>query len=124
MVVLVDTSVWIDYIRKTDDRLTNLLEAGDVVMHPYVAGELMLGNIAGIYEIVADLREMRQAMVATNDDTLNFIVEQKLSGSGIGYVDANLLASVSLTPGALVWTRDKRLQRVAERLSLATDFQD
>jgi hypothetical protein len=42
-----------------------------------------------------------------------------LSGLGIGYVDAHLLASVKLTDDARLWTRDGRLAAAAARLDLA-----
>jgi hypothetical protein len=38
---------------------------------------------------------------------------------GIGYIDAHLLAAVRLTPGTLLWTRDKRLLEVATKLGVA-----
>jgi hypothetical protein len=37
----------------------------------------------------------------------------------IGYVDAHLLAGVRLTPGASLWTHDKRLQTAAAHLNVA-----
>ena len=44
---LVDTSVWIDHLRKRDQRLARLLEDNSVLMHPGVRGELALGSLAG-----------------------------------------------------------------------------
>ncbi|MCH1999619.1 VapC toxin family PIN domain ribonuclease, partial [Achromobacter xylosoxidans] len=46
---------------------------------------------------------------------------ERLFGKGIGYVDLHLLASTRLTPGAALWTRDKRLQALATTLGLAVD---
>lgn len=37
---------------------------------------------------------------------------------------AGLLAAVRLTPGASLWTRDKRLRAVAGRLALAAQIGD
>jgi hypothetical protein len=50
---------------------------------------------------------------------LDFIERQTLFGSGLGYIDIHLLASVRLTPGALLFTRDKRLNKAATRTSVA-----
>ncbi len=37
----------------------------------------------------------------------------------LGYVDVHLLASVALTPGTRLWTRDARLRRMADSLGFA-----
>jgi hypothetical protein len=60
-----------------------------------------------------------RAELATDAEVLGFINRQALFGRGIGYVDVHLLASVRLTPGAELWTRDNRLRSVAEELGLA-----
>ncbi len=65
------------------------------------------------------LQDLRQATVAHDDEVMHLIGQHALFGLGIGYVDVHLLAAVRLTVGALLWTRDKRLFAVAERLSLA-----
>jgi hypothetical protein len=54
-------------------------------------------------------------------EVLAVIAEEKLSGLGIGLVDVHLLASARATPEALLWTRDRRLAVVAERLALRFD---
>lgn len=121
MRALVDTSIWIDHFRRTDPVLVELLDRGDVVMHPFVLGELFLGHVPRISEMIADLSALPQAIVASTDEILKFIAGRKLSGSRVGYVDAHLLASAALTPETLVWTRDKRLLALAQSLSLSAD---
>lgn len=54
--------------------------------------------------------------MATPDETLLLIDSAALRGTGIGYVDAHLLASVRLLPGASLWTHDRRLAAQADRL--------
>ncbi len=88
-------------------------------MHPWVIGEVALGNIRNRTEWLVEMRHLQQAVVARNDEVDAMIEREKLFGFGIGYVDAHLLASVRLTHGALLWTRDKRLAAAAERLSVA-----
>ena len=44
-VILADTSIWIDHFRRSDLRLARFLDRGDVVMHPFVLGELALGYL-------------------------------------------------------------------------------
>jgi predicted nucleic acid-binding protein len=119
--VLVDTSIWIDHFRRGDARLAQLLDRGEVAMHPFVVGELLLGSALGSDNLIGDLNTLPSTSVASSDEVLKFITNRKLPGSGIGYVDAHLLAAAALTPETLIWTRDKRLLAAAQSLSLAAD---
>jgi predicted nucleic acid-binding protein len=120
--VLADTSIWINHFRRSDLQLSKLLERGDVVMHPFIVGELLLGYVPKITEMIDDLNALPKAVVASFDEVLNFITDRKLQGLGIGYVDAHLLAAAALTPETRIWTRDKRLLAAAQSLSLAAEF--
>jgi predicted nucleic acid-binding protein len=118
-VILVDTSVWVDHLRGTDEILVQLLDRKMVLGHPFVIGELALGRLRRRDVILSDLRQLPQASVATHIEVLQFIEREELFGRGIGYVDAHLLVSVRLTPNTALWTRDKPLQAAAEKLGLA-----
>ena len=122
--ILADTSIWIDHFRRSDLRLARFLDRGDVVMHPFVLGELALGYVPRIAEMIEDLRALPRAVVADTDEVLKFIAHRKMSGSGIGYVDAHLLAAVALASETFLWTRDKRLHTAAQSLSLAAEIQE
>jgi hypothetical protein len=124
MTVLADTSIWIDHFRRGDRQLAQFLDRGEVVMHAFVIGELALGSVSKSTAMMDDLHDLPKAAVANTDEILKFITERKLSGSGIGYVDAHLLAAAALGPETLVWTRDKRLKSVARSLSLAADIHE
>jgi predicted nucleic acid-binding protein len=104
--------------------LVRLLDRGDVVMHPFVIGELVLGYLPRIAEMIEDLGTLPKAIVADTDEVLKFIAHRKLSGSGIGYVDAHLLAAAALAPETFLWTRDKRLHATAQSLALAAESQE
>ena len=117
--ILVDTSVWVDHLRSADDVLAHLLDAGQVVMHPFIVGELALGSLHRRDLILQTLQDLQQVDVATQQEVLHFIARHGLFGRGIGYVDAHLLASIRLTAGVSLWTRDKRLLVVAEPLGMA-----
>ncbi len=117
--ILVDSSVWIGHLRDGDQVLTALLDRGEVLLHPWVIGELALGHLRGRAEILRLLAHLPQAMVATPVELLGFIERHGLSGLGIGYVDAHLLAATMLTHDAKLWTRDRRLHAAAERLDVA-----
>lgn len=117
--ILVDTSVWIDHLHHGDEVLASLLTAERVLAHPFVIGELALGNLQARDVILSTMRKLPQATVAHPEDVLHFINREALSGLGIGYVDAHLLAAARLTPGTSLWTRDKRLHAAAGKLGLA-----
>lgn len=113
---LVDTSVWVDHLRGGDAALVALLEQSAVVMHPFVVGELACGSLQDRSAVLGLLRGLPAAVMATDDEVLHCIEHHALHGRGIGYVDAHLLASVLLTPGASLWTRDRRLRQLADGL--------
>lgn len=119
MMVLVDTSVWIDHLRNGESLLAGLLESNRVLSHPFVRGELALGNLKQRRTILSALDNLPQAPVVYSDEINFFIETQSLFGLGIGLIDAHLLASTRLAPPAELWTRDKRLLAVAMRLNLA-----
>lgn len=119
--ILVDSSVWIDHLRSGDPVLTGLLGSGSVLAHPFVIGELALGSLRRRELVLASLRDLPQATMAEDSEVGSFIEQHTLFGLGIGYVDAHLLASVKLTPGSSLWTRDRRLSEAAVRLGLAAD---
>jgi predicted nucleic acid-binding protein len=116
--ILVDTSVWVDHLRRGDARLQALLGAGQVLVHSFVIGELALGNLRGRDAILQSLQDLPKAVSAEASEVLDFIERNALFGLGIGYVDAQLLASARLS-ATLLWTHDKRLHEVAVRLGLA-----
>ena len=117
--ILVDTSIWVDYFRAGDPTLTSLLSAGSVIVHPLVIGELSVGNLRDRELILRDLHKLTFSASATDAEVLAFISRHRFYGLGIGYVECHLLAGVALTPGTSFWTRDKRLSLVAVRLGLA-----
>lgn len=117
--ILVDTSVWVDHLRSADAELADALERGAVVMHSFVVGELGCGNLNDRAAILELLQDLPTAVAANSDEVLGFIERHGLHGKGIGYVDVHLLASVALTDGSKLWTRDKRLRAVAQGLALA-----
>ena len=117
--ILVDTSIWIDHLNRGDAVLSERLEQGRVLMHPCVLGELAMGSLRQREEILEALGDLPRAEVATDAEVLRFVRDETLYGVGIGYVDAQLLAAVRLTRDARLWTRDKRLLVVAERMGMA-----
>lgn len=116
--ILVDSSVWVGHLRHGDQRLVTLLEASQVLTHPFVVGEIALGSLKNRETILGSLRGLPQAATATDEEVQKFIESNALFGLGIGYIDAHLLAAVRLDAGSQLWTRDKRLGAIANRMGL------
>lgn len=117
--ILVDTAVWIDHLRTGNAALVELLDRSSVIAHPWVIGELALGNLSNRAEILGLLHGLPQATVARHDEMLGLIEHDGLYGTGLGYVDAQLLAASMLTPDTRLWSTDKQLVAVATRLGLS-----
>jgi predicted nucleic acid-binding protein len=115
--ILADTSIWVDHLKKGSRPLAALLDGGNVLVHPWILGELALGGISD--RTLALLKALPTAAIASDDELLEFIAHAQLAGSGIGYVDSQLLAATRLTPDGRLWTADAKLRTVAERLALA-----
>ena len=120
--ILVDTSVWVDHLRRGDPGLVDLLERSIVMMHPFVVGEIACGTLHNRESILELLQDLPTAAMAEDNEVLRFIESHVLHDKGIGYVDVHLLASVALTEGARIWTRDKKLRLVAQMIGCA--YQD
>lgn len=120
--ILVDTSVWIDHFRQGDLELTDLLNSGNVLSHQFIIGEIALGNLHNRDFILGTLQNLPQATIASDKEILHFIHSYSLFGKGIGYIDAHLLATTMLSPGSLLWTRDKRLLTEASRLGVCVNL--
>ena len=114
--VLVDTSVWVDHLRLGNASLSALLQRAQVCTHPFVLGELALGNLQQTDAAFEALQGLPQLTAAHDDEVLGLIARRALGGRGIGYVDAHLVTSVFLTPGCRLWTQDQRLHQVAKEL--------
>jgi len=112
-VILVDTSIWIDHLRSGSPALAALLQNDLVCAHDFVIGELACGNLRNRTELLGLLQSLPRLAAATADEALFFIEQQHLMGRGIGYIDAHLLAA-AVMHGARLWTKDKRLNAIAE----------
>lgn len=119
--ILVDTSIWVDHLRAGHPVLVRLLEHGQVLGHPWVVGEIALDSLHRRQHVLGLLEGLPQAQVATASEVVAFVERHGLYGMGIGFVDAQLLASARLTSDARLWTGDKRLADAASRLDLLAE---
>ena len=116
--ILVDTSVWVDHLRRTELELVRLLDNGEVMIHPFIIGELACGNLSNRNELLTLFRNLPQAVVASHEEVMTLIEQESLMGKGLGYVDMHLLAS-SLLSDCKLWTKDKRLVAVVKEIGAA-----
>ena len=107
-----DSSVWIGHFRASENRLIPALDAGQVVMHPFVAGELACGNLRNRIRTLEYFAAMPSAVVAGHSETMEFMERFALCGRGIGWIDAHLIVSAQLSTCAL-WSLDQRLNQAA-----------
>ncbi len=117
--VLIDTSVWVEHFRQCNDAVKDLLELDMALSHPMVRLELACGTPpAPRAQTLHDLDLLQQTQQASLQEVMDFIEREKLYGLGCGLVDMVLLASTMITPGAQLWTLDKRLAALAERFGV------
>lgn len=117
--ILADTSVWVGHLRQGEPELASLLDRGQILIHPFVIGEIALGTLRQRATVLDALGHLPRAVLAADSEVLDLIDVRSLAGRGIGLVDAHLLASLYLTPGSVLWTKDKRLRDVAASLGKA-----
>ena len=117
--VLVDTSVWVDHFRKGNARLERLLVSDAVLCHPWVLGEMACGTPPAREQTLADLATLQMVKTSSVSELMAFVEREQLYGLGCGLIDLGLLASVLITPGAQLWTLDKRLGTLAKRFEVA-----
>jgi predicted nucleic acid-binding protein len=116
--ILADTSIWIDHLRSGNKDMRKLLHEGNIVIHPFVVAELALGSIRERSKTLALLDLLPQVRMAQMSEVRHAIEARRLHSVGIGLIDAHLIASVFLNSSTLLWTRDKRLRKVAEGLGI------
>nr|WP_210290092.1 type II toxin-antitoxin system VapC family toxin [Rhizobium skierniewicense] len=116
---MVDTSIWIDHFRHHDDELRKIIEADNLLCHPAIIGELGLGSLRNRNDVITFLAAQQEVLVATHDEVMVMIDRHSLFSMGIGYTDANLLASTLIDTRAVLWTRDKRLAAAAQKAGAA-----
>jgi predicted nucleic acid-binding protein len=117
--ILADTSVWIDHLRGRLTGLGSRLDRGEIMMHPFVIGEVMLSGAYHRRGTIELLHRLPLAPLPRVEEAEALIVRESLDGRGVGYVDAVLLAAVQLRPGAQLWTLDRKLGSVAVAMSIA-----
>lgn len=115
--ILVDTSVWVQHLRRGSRELEALLPKGEVICHPFIIGELACGSMKNRSEILGLLKSLPQGVLAENDEVLALVDQHRMYGRGLGWVDVHLIASALLSD-ALLWTLDRPLRQAADELGI------
>lgn len=71
--LLVDTSLWVEHLRRGHPGLESLLVAGEVVCHPFIIGELACGSLRNRKTILSLLEALPSAVEAGHEDILGFL---------------------------------------------------
>lgn len=116
--ILADTSVWVDYLRRGNQEMEQSLGRGEIVTHPFIVAEIALGSLHNRRNRLDELESLLEVRVAQLSEVRHMIETRALYARGIGLVDAHLLASCLMTPGAQLWTLDGALAKVAKNLGI------
>jgi predicted nucleic acid-binding protein len=118
--VLIDTSVWVDHFRNRNAGLVDLIELDLALTHPMVLLEVACGTPpAPRGRTLGDMGLLQRSQQPSLDEVMEFVDRERLYGQGCGLVDMVLLAATLMTPGAQLWTLDKRLAALATRFGVA-----
>ena len=116
--ILADTSIWVDYLRRGNSRFASVLDEAAVICHPFVVGELACGGIRNRAEVLKLLKALPSAVVASQSEALALVEWAGLSGRGLGWIDVHLLASARLS-GCKIWSLDKAVREAAETMAMS-----
>lgn len=117
--ILADTSIWIDHLRARNPLMDQLVSDAGLFMHPFVLGELALGSLNQRQALLHEWGKLPLLAVQRHNLVMALIERRRLFSRGIGYTDANLLASTLARPGTRLWTRDRRLAAMAAELDVS-----
>ena len=118
MIILADTSVWVDFFRRGSLSFTERLQRGQIATHSVVVGELATGNLSKRSETLAYLAKLPRATEGSTKECLVYLESHRLFGRGIGWNDVQLLVAAELTHLPL-WTLDSKLGQISKELHFA-----
>ncbi|EKO14285.1 MULTISPECIES: PIN domain-containing protein [Leptospira] len=118
--ILVDTSVWIEFFRGNEpyySELKELIESSEVLVHEVVFGELLQGcknknEVSFILEYWKNLNTLTSDGSFLSAGKLSF--ESKHIDKGIGLIDSVLINEVRSNKLRL-WTLDKKILNVLDK---------
>jgi hypothetical protein len=118
-VILADTSIWVDHLRRRNLEMEMRLSQGQILMHPFIVAEIALGSLHDRRKKLDDMEALLEVKVAKLNEVRHMIEAHALYSKGIRLIDAHLIASCLMTPGTQLWTRDGALEKTAKALGIA-----
>ena len=116
--ILVDTSAWIQHLKKSDGELVTLLGEQRVRTCDAVLGELLLGSgmPAGF---ARDLRALPRLASPSAVETRTFIERhaRSFAGAGVGWADAQIVLTAAKA-GVRLHSRDRAVRRLCRALDV------
>lgn len=95
-----------------------MLEQGRVMLHPWVFGELIVGNLGKRRaQIILDLLALPPLQAYPVEEINTFVELKGLAGKGLSFVDVQLIYGC-LVDGCKLWTKDKILQKYSQYLGV------
>ncbi len=122
LMILADTSIWVDHLRSRNPEMEKRLLRGQIVMHPFIVAEIALGSLRNRRERLGEMEALLEVRVAQLNEVRHMIEVHSLYSKGIGLTDAHLIASCLMTPGTQLWTRDGAMKKVAAVLGIIADL--
>jgi len=113
MKYIVDTSVWIEHIKKPVRVLVELLENDQAVTHHCIIGELACGSMKNRDEFLGNLKMLDRVEEVPFEEVLEMIRAKKLYSKGLGWIDCQILAS-AMVGDCSILTYDRALKAAAK----------
>ncbi|MEQ9424830.1 MAG: PIN domain-containing protein [Cyclobacteriaceae bacterium] len=120
--IIADTSVWIEYLRKTDPDVSSMLKSylkrDDVFIVSAIVGELLQGVKSKRERQIIEL--IWESLPKANESNCfiqagNLSNKYRLYAKGVGLIDSYLLAAC-LKNNLALWTLDKKLLRAYDEM--------
>jgi predicted nucleic acid-binding protein len=121
MRVLVDSSVWIDFLNGDQRTLTlsDMIIENVVVTHDLVEAELRAGFLNtsrdSFFRYFCDLPRL---MFSDIPGIFDFIERKQLYGRGLSFIDLTLLIA-AIVDQAVIWTHDKNFKKACLQFGIA-----
>lgn len=115
--ILADTSVWVNHLRRGDRNLVGMLQAESVGLHPFILGEIAAGNLRNRERVLAYFASLPELPVAYESEVHHLLESRRLWGSGLGWIDLHILTAAKLS-GWHLYTADRAMNQAAARLEI------
>ena len=117
--VLIDSNVWVDHLRDPNPQVLALARDDRILGHPLICAELAVGSLKNREAALKRLDRMIMIRQVALPQVRILIENEELFSKRIGVIDATLLACCLVHGSSFLWTRDRRLNTIAERFGIA-----